>query len=423
MLNWRNIVRTAVGRAQASEPHEAADSVLFAPGDGQSPLHIAGRDAEMQTLRRMLTRLTKKQSPAHNAALHAPRGMGKSVTLGKIAKEAKACGVRTEFLSASEIRTLESLYKRTLGQPVPRSQQSEKGVEAQAGGKRAKIGGALKQMTQQGGMDSGDWRNALETQCRRHPLLLLIDEAHTMDLEVAHILLNASQHLRRNAPFALAIAGTPGLEAHITKAESTFWERLASGDMRLDLLSQDEAQDALRTPLQDADMGLPFDEDAIVEMAKRSDGYPYFVQLWGKQAELHSRRHDDARITMETVQAIEPVVTRMRNDLYRKRWNEMCGADIREAVESVAPLLTEPNAIITNDDAKGIMGSQQRLDDAVRLGALQHGREVGTVQAGIPSLMQYVMEAQARLERLKQQAQTPTDSANHHAHPKPWGDH
>ena len=426
MLNWRNIMRTAaklaVGRAQAGEPHEVVESVLFAPGAGQSPLHIAGRDDEMQTLGRMLSRLGRKQSPSHNAALHAPRGMGKSVLLDKIAKEAKAAGVRAEFLSASEIRTLESLYKRTLGQPVPRSQQSEKGVEAQVGGKRAKIGGTLKQMTQQGGMDSGDWRNALEIQCRQHPLLLLIDEAHTMDLNVAHILLNASQNLRRNAPFALVIAGTPGLESHISKAETTFWERLASGDMRLSLLSQNEAQDALRRPLQDKALGLPFNEDAIAEMAKRSDGYPYFVQLWGEQAELHSRRHGGARITLEAVHAIEPAVTRMRDDLYRKRWDEICRENIREAVERVAPILAETNAIISNDYAKELMGSQQRLDAAVRLGVLQEGKDAGTVQAGIPSLMRYFMESQARLERLATQEHTSLDGANNHAHPKPRDD-
>ena len=424
MINWRNALRwMSRASAQPNMGVNVVQSHLFSPGDGQAPVHVAGREHEMNVLRRMLARLADGASPAHNAALHAPRGMGKSVLLHETAKQSEGTNVCALLLPASVVPTLESLYKRTLGQPVPSALQSEKSAGGRVGGKRLHIHGDAKQTTQMSGMDAGDWQDALEQQCTKRPMLLLIDEAHTLDLDVAHVLLNASQHLRRNAPFALVIAGTPGLEAHITKAETTFWERLASGDMRLGLLSQDEAQDALRTPLQDADMGLPFDEDAIAEMAKRSDGYPYFVQLWGEQAELHSRRHDDARITMETVQAIEPIVTRMRNDLYRKRWNEMCGADIREAVESVAPLLTEPNAIITNDDAKGIMGSQQRLDDAVRLGALQHGREVGTVQAGIPSLMQYVMEAQARLERLKQQARTPTDSANHHAHPKPWGDH
>ena len=49
--------------------------------------------------------------------------------------------------------------------------------------------------------------------------------------------------------------------------------------------------------------GLPFDEDAVTAMAQHSDGYPYFVQLWGEQAELHSRRNGNARITMETVRA------------------------------------------------------------------------------------------------------------------------
>ena len=418
VANWLRVMRRAIQQGETPQPgEEMVRAHLFKPGDSQMPRHVAGRTTELEVLGGMLNCLTDGESPSHNAALHAPRGMGKSVLLDKIAKKAEAAGVRVALLPASDIRTLESLYKRTLGKPVPRALQSEKGVEAQVGGKRAKIEGALKQTTQQGGMDSGDWRDALEAQCHTHPLLLLIDEAHTMDLDVAQVLLNASQHLRRNAPFALVIAGTPGLEALIAKAETTFWESLASGDMRLGLLSQDEAQDALRAPLQDKALGLPFNEDAIAEMARRSDGHPYFVQLWGEQAELHSRRHGEARITMETVQAIEPSVTRMRNGLYRKRWDEMCRENIREAVERVAPRLTEPNALITDDTAKEIMGSQQRLDDAVRLGVLQKGKDAGTVQAGIPSLMQYVMESQARLERLTAQERTSLDSANNHAHP------
>lgn len=417
VLNWRNIMRRAaelaVGSVQAGEPDEDAESVLFAPGDGQPPLHIAGRSEEIRTLRGMLAKLTKQHSPAHNAALHAPRGMGKSVLLDVLRREALMSGkVKAVMKTASSIQTLPELFRVTLGKKAAMSKRTTRALSAHAGGETASIGGEWSTTLENAQMIASEWEDAMVRACRRKPMLLLIDEAHTLDLAVAHVLLNGSQQLRRQAPFALVIAGTPGLEAYVAKAQTTFWERLASGDMQLGLLSQDEAQDALRRPLQDDDMGLPFDEDAITEMAKRSDGYPYFVQLWGEQAELHSRRHGEARITLETMQAIEPAVRRMRDVLYRKRWDEMCRHDIREAVENVAPVLTKPDAIITDDAAKALMGAQKRLDDAVRLGVLQKGQDAGTVQAGIPSLMQYVMESQARLEQLTAQERTSLGSAN-----------
>ena len=427
MLNWRNMMRTAaklaVGRAQAGDPHEVVESVLFAPGDGQSPLHIAGRDDEMQTLGRMLSRLSKKQSPSHNAALHAPRGMGKSVLLDALRREALMSGkVKAVMKTASSIQSLPELFRVTLGRKAAMSKRTTRALSAHAGDETASIGGEWSTTLENAQMIASEWEDAMVRACLRKPMLILIDEAHTLDLAVAHVLLNGSQNLRRNAPFALVIAGTPGLEAHIAQAKTTFWERLDEGDLRIELLSQDEAGDALRTPLMDPCDGLPFDEGAIAEMAKRSDGYPYFVQQWGKQAELHSRRNGDARITMETVRDIGPIVTRMRDDLYRKRWDEICRENIREAVERVAPLLTDANALATDDTAKEIMGSQQRLDAAVRLGVLQKGKDAGTVQAGIPSLMQYIMESQARLERLMTQERTSLDGANNHDHPKPRDD-
>ena len=396
-INIRKALRKAFKQAKpvvpAAEPHPAkvVRSLLFVPGDGQMPLHVAGRAREMDVLRQILGALQEGDSPAHNAALHAPRGLGKSVLLEKLRREAEADGqVRVVFKSASEIAQLGSLYAATLGAPAPTGEQAIKSTDAHAGAAGMSAGGSWSQTTQFAGMDPSGWREALTAQCERQPMLLLIDEAHTMNLEVAHVLLNASQHLRRNAPFALVVAGTPGLESHLAKAETTFWERLDEGDLSLGLLSMSEAEDALRTPLMDDARGLPFDEDTITAMAQRSDGYPYFVQLWGEQAELRSRRNGNARITMETVRAIESEATRLRNNIYEKRWEEMRRMGLLEAMERLAPHLSEPGSSMRRTQAEGVLAQESAVDSAILLGALQTGPSVGTVQAGIPSMMEFI---------------------------------
>ena len=58
-------------------------------------------------------------------------------------------------------------------------------------------------------------RGELTARCRGKPLATLVDEAHTLDLEVGRAQLNASQQVRADAPFLLVLAGTPGLAAHL----------------------------------------------------------------------------------------------------------------------------------------------------------------------------------------------------------------
>ena len=93
---------------QASHAEYAAiDPRLFAPGDGQMPLHIAGRRLERSVLSGMLAPLTREQpkAPSHNAAIHGPRGLGKSVLLADLEAKAKAKGIDAILMAADDIPT------------------------------------------------------------------------------------------------------------------------------------------------------------------------------------------------------------------------------------------------------------------------------------------------------------------------------
>ena len=89
----------------------------------------------------------------------------------------------------------------------------------------------------------------LSARCRRRPSVLLVDEAHTLDRDVGQLLLNVSQEVRANAPLLLVLAGTPGLPAHLSTMNASFWSRLDEGRMGIGLLSGAAARDALVKPL------------------------------------------------------------------------------------------------------------------------------------------------------------------------------
>ena len=100
-------------------------SVLFRPGEGQSPKCLAGREPERVVLDNVLDALRCGESPSHNVVLHAPRGLGKTVLLAALEKAAEGIteqgGVRVIRAAASEIETLPHLYALTLGQRIPTS--------------------------------------------------------------------------------------------------------------------------------------------------------------------------------------------------------------------------------------------------------------------------------------------------------------
>ena len=380
------------GRADTADdapprlPEEAlsVQSILFTPGAGSTPRHIAGRGRERQVLWRIVRTLMHGAAPPHDAVLHGPRGIGKTVILSWLAKSARGAGVRVIDTVANYISTLDDVYAETLTPPVAQRFS---------------------------GMRQPEWRDLLTDACKGQPTIMLVDEAHTLDLDVARALLNTAQFTRRNdAPFALVLAGTPHLKQHLLSAEpgdlkpagarSSFWERLGEGDLRLGLLSPDEAEEALREPLKLRPDGLPYDEAAVQAMAAASDRYPYFLQLWGQQAELQARM-GEGRLDMKAVAAARPDVERICRMFYGGRISELDQLGLYPAVRQVAPLFAEPGAEAGRDDvlaaishalAEGDQDAPSALNAMLLLGVLEDEPETRTMRACIPSFFGHIAQ-------------------------------
>ena len=110
------------------------------------------------------------------------------------------------------------------------------------------------------------------------PLLVLLDEAHTLEPKVGQWLLNAAQVAGRRAPFLLVLAGTPDLRARLSEMEASFWNR--AEQLPLGRLDETATAEAIRRPL--AEDGIAVEEEALARMVRESHGYPFFVPLWGQ---------------------------------------------------------------------------------------------------------------------------------------------
>jgi hypothetical protein len=90
-------------------------------------------------------------------------------------------------------------------------------------------------------------------------------------------------------------------------------------------LSEADAFKALRDPTEEA--GVDFEEAALKEVFRLTQGYPYFLQEWGYQA---WNRAPASPITLQIVQEATPIVIeRLDQSFFRVRFDRLTGSEKR----------------------------------------------------------------------------------------------
>ena len=361
----------------------------FRPGQGGAPPYLAGRAPEQALFREVMDDLRSGVPVSRSLLLYGPRGNGKTALLAWVEGEAESGdGLDAHWLVGSDIPAPADFVARLgLGSWLRKIAPESVSV--------AGVGVSLR-----GGEDRPLLlAEALEARAKAKPLLILLDEAHTLKPEVGQWLLNAAQSAGSEAPFLLVLAGTPDLRTRLSEMGASFWNR--AEQLPLGRLDETAAGEAIRRPL--ADDGIGIEDEALAHIVRESHGYPFFVQLWGRAAwrRVRGAGGGGGAVTMAVVEEAAGEFVAQRNDYYIDRFDELDRQGWLGAAREVALAFRDRERLPHAGFGKAIRRAAPAGDRAAELeaaAALEHlgfvwkTRGIPNWEPGIPSLMDYILE-------------------------------
>ena len=377
---------------------------------------MAGREDILSNLDPFETSLRAARAPSRELILYGPRGNGKTALLGEIHRRLARSipNLQPLLLTPDEIPDTQALCRALIrekpGKALLRRLQAIRRVDVSLSEKGMPGVGVEFEAPQEQLLLADVLRDRSEA----GPLLIILDEAHGLPLEVGRALLNATQKTRKDGrPILLVLAGTPDLDRRLSKIQATFWDR--SKVMPVHRLSEPDAVQALAKPLEDHDVA--FDPGALSEAAADSGGYPYFIQLWG-QALTSLGLYSGDCVNGKHVRQAKSDVDAERNWYYGRRFAELrqggllsAAQAVHYAFQNVGPV--EELALVEQIRQACPEGTPAKwADDALEaLSRLGYVWAVGTeFFQGIPSLMDYVAAKAAKMDVSEFKARTPIDT-------------
>lgn len=379
-----------------------SDRCPFRPGPGQPPPLLGGRGQEQKALREMaedLLDLNQARGTSAPVLLTGPRGNGKTCLLlwfkdaARKAWEQAGMPGRLRVLNLSANRLLPA---RALNALAPSDwRQSLRGAAEKVR--------ALHPRGTPPPPPDWDIYTALEAQCGgKDALVLLIDEAHTLDASVGIDLFNAWQSLSPTHRIMLVMAGTPDLVDHVNAMGATYASR--SKKVLVGRMPPDGAREALLAPLRESGVALtPSQEQAALAGCQR---YPFFVQVWGEKLWLAAREAGAPTATDEQFQDALLKASQVREAYYADRREELYRLGLSAPARALADLYRSPEAAISEATlmrkAQDALGPEATNKDAQAvLTQLKHcglvwpapeqadlsENQPSLWEAGIPSLM------------------------------------
>lgn len=311
----------------------------FSPGAGAPPPELVGRDEVLEQTRILLGRVKQKR-PEKSILLTGLRGVGKTVLLNEMERIALADSYRTILVEAHENKSLGVLlapYLRRLlydldrlagaGDKVRRGLAVLKSFIGAIKIKVEDIEFGLDIDPEKGAADSGDLEIDLpslftavaEAAAERGACVaILIDEIQYFKKKELSALIMAMHRMQqRQLPLVLMGAGLPILPGLAGESKS-YAERLFSFP-EIGALTEPDVIKALQDPVKE--YGVTFENAALQEIFRLTQGYPYFLQEWGYQAWNHA---ETSPIDLAVVQnTSETVIHRLDENFFRVRFDRL----------------------------------------------------------------------------------------------------
>ena len=323
----------------------------FAPGAGNQPPELAGRERVLEEAQVVVQR-SLLGKPARSQMLLGLRGVGKTVLLNKIQDIAESHGHITSFIEAPEGNSLGELLYPRMNQIIRKLSVQESAKEKAylalralrsfASAFKLSIGDVGISVDPELGIaDSGDMQHDLPELFLRvgeavkvagKAWTLLIDEVqYLQEADLAALIVSLHKASQKNLPILFFGAGLPHVAALSGEAKS-YAERLFHYT-RIGPLSAEDAKTAIRQPVMDE--GQKITEAALTEIVQETKGYPYFLQEWGYQCWDIAQGNT---IELEDVKKASIAATeRLDNGFFKVRFDRLTPKE-REYVIAMARL-------------------------------------------------------------------------------------
>ena len=271
----------------------------YAPGAGQRPPELAGRDEQLAAFDVVLERVARGR-PERSLVLTGLRGVGKTVLLNAL----RSAAVRRRWGTGKVEARPEQRLRRPLASALHQAvrelgcAQSDEvlGVVRSFAQRDAAPGARLREQWHpgidapavKGRADSGDIEidlvelltdvGGLAADVGRG-VAVFVDEMQDLGPEDVSALCAACHEISQTGlPVIVVGAGLPHLPA-VLSASKSYSERLFRYQ-RIDRLDRPAADQALTNPAKEE--GAEFEESALEAMYAATGGYPYFIQAYGK---------------------------------------------------------------------------------------------------------------------------------------------
>ncbi len=388
----------------------------YAPGAGQRPPELAGRDEQLSAFDVVLERVARGR-PERSLVLTGLRGVGKTVLLNALRSAAVRKGWGTGKLEARPDQSLRRPLSGALHQAVRELGRSS-GAEADGydevlgvirsfaereAGADAKLkdkwSPGIAAPAVRGRADSGDIEIDLVELLsdvgglaadKGLGVAVFVDEMQDIGPADVSALCAACHELSQSGlPVIVVGAGLPHLPA-VLSASKSYSERLFSYQ-RIDRLSREAADRALAAPAAEED--AEYDDSALAAMYDATGGYPYFIQAYGKAVwDLAPR----SPITSDDVAVAAPEAEReLAVGFFGSRYDRATPGE-RDYLRAMADADRgdDPVGAVATADVAGVLGKKPQSlsparDSLLKKGLIYSG-ERGRIAFTVPHFGRYL---------------------------------
>ena len=309
----------------------------YSPGAVTPPPELAGRDKIREQVRVAIARI-QIGNPSKSVLMVGLRGVGKTVLLDQMRKDAEAAGAHTVRLEAPEDRSLPALLAPRLRQALLRLSRvgaakdaAQRGLRALAGFAKAlkvkyhDIEVGIDYDPEPGLADNGDLEGDLGSlleqvgkaaQKAKTAVVIFVDELqYVKEAQLATLISALHRCAQSKLPVTVVGAGLPQLIGRTGKAKS-YAEKLFDFP-QIGPLTGPEAELAIVKPAREE--GVEFTAEAVAAIVSKARGYPYFWQEWGKHSWDVAERSpitekDVAAASVQAIAALDESFFRVRFD-------------------------------------------------------------------------------------------------------------